>query len=614
MVNTKKVLCGIKVGEHSRSREDILKELQDRVLSQGCDIIYLRPQNLDYLSQEDYGQIAAFLAEHKIRFYFGFKEQMKYQQKDPTVDCQFSSETVQKLLETGGEYFLGNCCSEPGTATACNFAGYYKVFKTVQKTDCADMKEAHDEFVSHVRKFVQDNRAAGMPGLLVCEATALSKYSLEAGIDIPMLEVMNGDPDILLPSARGAARGYNTGAWGTLIAHEWYGGRRHTDPLKRKRLELSWKMCYLSGADFMILESGDEAVHSYGEEHDRDSVICSDYRRMVADMSAFCQQDRRPAGGPKVKIAFVSGRYDSWGGFCGSSVWNQFLREEWGYGPAEYSWRILDELGNRRKWGDVANFGERDLSAGALYDIIPIESDLETLCSYERLVFLGWNTMTDGDMEKLTEYVRRGGKLLMTAAHLNYNTSRSGSLLLPDREKMEALFGCTFTGKSICTNSGTKFRRNSLDNQVLYPGCDTFFSDPLYSAGYTEYLDTQLLGAQPVGFLSDTFWGKQEDGFYTVVENRVGQGIATLVTCSSYPGDPALYPLYRAIAREWVSASARNDDVQVLGSDRLRWAQYPGGKLYLLNTDYDLPITVKIFRNGKEECVTLNPLELQAVE
>lgn len=614
MSKASKVLCGVKVGEHSKSREDIFRELQERVLPQGCDIICLRPQKLEYLSQEDYRQIAAFLAAHGIRFFFSFKEQMKYQQKDPTVDCQFSSETVQKLLETGGEYFLGNCCSEPGTATACNFAGYYKVFKTVQKTDCVDMKEAHDEFVSHVQKFVQDNRAAGMPNLLVCEATALSKYSLEAGIDIPMLEVMNGDPDVLLPSVRGAARGYNKKSWGALIAHEWYGGRRHTDPLKRKRLELSWKMSYLSGADFLTLESGDAAVHSYGEEYGRASEICADYRKMVADMSAFCREDLRPAGGPKVKLAFVSGRYDSWGGFCGSSVWNQFLREQWGYGPAEYSWRILDELGSRRKWSDIANHGEQDLSAGALYDIIPIESDLETLCGYERLVFLGWNTMTDSDMDKLTEYVRRGGKLLMTAAHLNCNTARNGNLLLPSREKVEALFGCTFTGKSTRTNSGTKFRRNSLDAELLYPGCDTFLCDPLYSSGYVEYLDTQLLGAKPVGFLSDSFWVKQEDGFYTVLENQIGKGIATLVTCSSYPGDPALYPLYRAIAREWVSASARNSDVRVLGSDRLRWAQYPGGKLYLLNTDFDLPITVKIFRNERVECVELDPLELRAVE
>ena len=87
--------------------------------------------------------------------------------------------------------------------------------------------------------------------------------------------------------------------------------------------------------------------------------------------------------------------------------------------------------------------------------------------------------MTDEDMDKLTQYVRRGGKLLMTAAHLNCNTARGGSLLLPSQEKLEALFGCVFNGKSLRTNSGTKFRRNSLDQQMLYPGCDTFLSDPL---------------------------------------------------------------------------------------------------------------------------------------
>ena len=613
MDKTQKVLCGLKIGEHSKNREDILKELRERVLNAGYDIIYLRPQNLNYLSQEDYGQISAFLAENGIRFYFGFKEQMKFQQKNPDVDCQFDPETVQRLREAGGEHFLGNCTSEPGTATACNFAGYYKVFQTTQKTDCVDMREAHDEFISHVAKFVRDNKSVGMPNLMVCEATALSKYSLEAGVDIPMLEVLNGNPDEMLPSVRGAARGYGSKMWGTLIAHEWYGGRRHTDTLKKKRLELTWKFCYLSGADFIILESGDEAVHSYDEVHGRNSEICAGYRKMLGDMAAFCKRDRRPLGGPEVKLAFVSGRYDSWGGFCGSSAWNQFLREEWGYSMAEYSWRLLDELGTRRKWGDVSNHGDHDLSGGALYDIIPIESGLEALCRYERLIFLGWNTMTDEDMDKLTEYVRRGGKLLMSVAHLNYNTARNGSLMLPPKEKMEALFGCTFTGKSQRTNSGTKFRRNSLDKELLYPGNDTTFCDPLYSAGYTEFLDIQLLGAEPVGYLSDSFWVRQEDGFYTVLENKVGEGVATLVTSSSYPGDPALYPLYRALVREWVSASNRNCDIQVLGGDRLRWALYEGGKLYLLNTDYDLPVTVKIIQKDREETLTLQPLELRVL-
>ena len=612
------VLCGVKIGEHSLDPEGVFEELRQRILEPGCTAVYIRPQSAGkQLSADDYLRIAEFLAEHQIYFFFGYKEQQKFMMADPEVLSQFDRETAEKLRAAGGKYFLGNATSEPGTATASNFAGYYRVFQTEQKTDCGDIREARDEFCSHVEKFARDNQELGIPGILCIEATALSKYSLAAGVDIPILEVMNGNPDEMLPSVRGAARSYGAPMWGVLIAHEWYGGMRQTDGLKKKRLELAWKYCYLAGADIMTLESGDEAVDSYGEKFGKDSEICAGYRKMVRDMAAFAREDIRPLGGPRVKVAFVSGRHDAWAGFCGSSCWNQFLREEWGYGPAEYSWRLLDELGTKRKWGDVANYGEADLSAGpgwGQYDIIPIESELEALCRYERLIFLGWNTMTGEDMDKLTEYVRRGGRLLMTAAHLNCNPQRKGALLLPPAEKVKALFGCGFTGRSVRTNSGTKFRRSSLDEELLYPGSDTFFCDPLYSAGYTEYLDTELAGAAPVGYLSDTFWGKQEDGFYTVLENRVGSGIATLVTASCYPGDPAVYPLYRALVRELVTASARNCPIRVIASDRLRWAVYEGDKVYLLNTDYDLPITVKLLRQEEEKLVTLQPLELRAEE
>ena len=47
MSKTRKVLCGVKIGEHSKCREDILRELQERVVSQCCDIICLRPQKLE---------------------------------------------------------------------------------------------------------------------------------------------------------------------------------------------------------------------------------------------------------------------------------------------------------------------------------------------------------------------------------------------------------------------------------------------------------------------------------------------------------------------------------------------------------------------------------------
>ena len=243
---------------------------------------------------------------------------------------------------------------------------------------------------------------------------------------------MNGNPDELVPFLRGAARAYNCDIWGALIAHEWYGGIRHSDILKRKRLQLAYKYAYLSGADIILMESGDEKINSYGEKYDYDSELCQEYRNVLKETGEYAKSDKRPAGGPLAEFAFVSGRYDAWSGFCGSSLWDQFGREEWGHSDAEYSWKIANELGVRRKWADVANYGDNDTSAFpayGTYDVVPIEADISFLSRYKYLVFMGWNTMTNEDAKKLVEYVRRGGNVLMSMAHLNQNTKRNSDFI-----------------------------------------------------------------------------------------------------------------------------------------------------------------------------------------
>ena len=97
------------------------------------------------------------------------------------------------------------------------------------------------------------------------------------------------------------------------------------------------------------------------------------------------------------------------------------------------------------------------------------------------------------------------------------------------------------------------------------------------------------------------------------MENKLGAGTATLITSVMYPGNNAVYPLYRAMVREFVSASARNADIKVVGSDRVRYAVYEGGKIYLLNTDYDVPAVVKVISKGEEKTIILEPLELKVI-
>ncbi len=614
------VLNGIHIGEHNFEPEKVIDEIYERCVKPGFNFVTIRPRyhsrDID-VPQHYFIEWAKYLAEHKIYFIFLYTVQFTPEDRESLLDA----DTVTKMRDIAGEYFIGDMIGEVGSSRACKHAGYFRksagrADPTQQKLDYADMKEAHEGYVKGVSEYINVDKKLNVPEVVSVEATGLNKYNAEAGVTIPMLELMCGNPDILVSSLRGTARAIDSKMWGTYVAHEWYGGMRHADTLKRKRLELAYKYAYLAGTNVFCLESGDECLESYGDAYDKDSEICHDYQNVLKNTMELIRRDERPKGGPKAKVAFVSGLHDAWGGWGGSSVWNQFHRKEWGHSDAEYSWRLLDEIGAKRQWTDIANFGEHDFSAYpayGMYDIVPIEADVEHLLRYDYLIFLGWNSMTDENMDKLTEYVNQGGNLLMSVAHLNYSTVRGGTLTLPSNEKLKKLFGCRYTGEVVNTNAGIKFKFTSVNEDVLYPGTKDLVADPIYSAGYVNWAKFELCGGVETAVISDSF-ANVDLKTPAVIEHKVGQGTATLVTSTNYPGNGALYPLYRAMMREFITASSRKCEIRVLGNDRLRWAVYDNHKVYLLNTDYDMPITVKVIYKDKEQTLTLDSLELKSLE
>ena len=616
------VMTGVKIGEHSANHQDVIAEVRERVIGSGSNFVYIRPKFDVQVPHEYFIEWARFLAENKIYFHFGYTAQRPPKGKK----SQFTPEVVKEMKKIAGEYFLGECISEIDCSRGSKFYGYfsqnvpYGPDVAKQEIGFKNLGEAHESYVNYVKSIADVDKEMGLPHVLSMAASSFTRYNMEAGADIPILETVNYDWDSMYPSVRGASRALGSGMWGTLIAHEWFAGMRHDDILKQKRLELMWKFAYMSGANIISIESGDEAIDSYGHHYEADSELCEMYRCAIRDMAKLAKEDERPLGGPKVKFAFVSGLHDAGSGFVGTSLWNQFDREDWGYGPAEHSWRLMEEIGVKRKWTEITNYGENDLSAYPAYgtfDIVPIEAPIEKLSAYDSLVFLGWNTMTDENIDKLTEYVRRGGRLLMSAAHLNRNTARDGRFMPISDEKLEQLFGCRMTGETFKTNGGTKFEYVSADERMLYPGTKSFICDPNFSGGFTEFLGVELCGAKPIGYWSESFLekpGTLHPDFATVIENRVGEGFATLVTSLDYPGHPAASPLYRTILREMISSSARDCDIKVIGSDRVRYSVYEGDKVYLLNTDYDMPVIVKVIKENKETTITLDSLELKIIQ
>jgi len=609
------ILHGVHIGEHGFVPEQIISEIQTRCIDRGLNYAVIRTRSTP-IPQELFLQWAEFLAENKIYFSFLYT----VQHAPAGRDSQFDAATVAKMKEIAGPYFLGDMIGETGSSCGCKAAGYFdpkqKLDNTRICTDYADMKEAHDGILSTVSAYIRVNNALGMSNTIAAEATALCRYNLEAGATIPVLEMMCGDPEVLIAAVRGAAKAYGCKLWGTYIAHEWYGGMRHADPLKRKRLELAYKYAYLAGSKIFCLESGDEGILSYAQQYGQTSDLCGDYRNVLRDMAELIRVDVRPKTGPKVKLAFVQGLHDAWGGWGGSSLWNQFHREEWGHSHAEHSWSLLSELGTKRPWSDPANYGDEDLSATAAcgqYDIVPIEAGLDILKQYDCLIFLGWHTMTEETMDKLTAYTENGGHLLMCAAHLNGSVKRDGSFEPVSNEKIQRLFGAQYTGKLRSTNDGVKFLPTSLTDGILYPGTANQICDPLYSHGYIRYAEFSLCGGTAAARVSDSFLSAFCD-IHGVIEHKVGRGTATLVAAADYPGHPAVLPLYRAVVRAFITAGARACGLRVLGGDRLRWSVYEGNIVYLLNTDYDVPVTAKITDGSLTRTVTLQPLELKRVE
>lgn len=611
------VISGVHIGQHSFEPDDIIKEIKDRCINQGMNMVTIRPPSKKYIPQEYYIKWAKFLFENEI--YFSFVYAIQHAPKG--MDCHLTKETVSEIKKIAGKYFLGDILGETGSSFACKFEGYYNSgdgsFKDdyVPETDIPDMETAHKKYIEFLNSYISVAKKMDMPHIVSVEATALNKYTLEAGTDISILELMCGNPEMLVSFTRGGARAYDLKLWGTYVAHEWYGGMRHDDILKRKRLELAYKYAYLSGSQIFCLESGDEAIGSYGQRHNKDSVLCSEYQKVISDFASFIKSDERPIGGPKAKVAFVQGNHDAWGGWGGSSLWNQFKRNEWGHGEAEHSWKLLEEIGAKRVWSDIANFGDNDLSAlpaYGMYDVIPSEASKEFMCRYDYLIFVGWNSMTDEIYDKLLYYVSNGGKLLMTAAHLNYNTKRDSELILLDNEKLEKLFGCRYNGNIISSNGGVKFEYEAKSG-LMYPGAKDKTCDPIYSSGYVSYIDCDVTTGVKTGVLSETFLNENEI-LPSVIENRVGKGCAILVTSINYPGNPSLYPLYRAIVREIITQSYRECEIKITSNGALRYSVYEGNKIYLLNTDYDFPINVNIQTPQKTLDTVLAPLELKTIQ
>lgn len=644
------LLYGTHVGEHSFEYDDIWADIREAVEERGMSFIAIRTPR-HFLPEEWFYEWAEYLAAKRIYFFFFYTVQRFFHDAKEGERCsQLTPSMVERIEQIAGKYFLGDMLGEVGSVYACKSPGYYVkgIHAPKPPQNVRSMQEAKDNFVNMIRDLIAVDRALGIEKVSSVEATMLHSYTVEAGVKLPIAELMLSSPEEVLPSLRGTAAAYKLPLWGTYIAHEWYSGYFHDDALKAGRLDVCYKYAYMQGTGLLCLESGDKDIDSYGDHRPATSALSRKTYAFVQRFRDFVVDgDVRPEGGPRVRVAFIQGNLDGYGSWGSATVWAQFEGEQWAHDGAEHSWRHLRDLAHGREWWEADNYEVmgRDTTASVpmgAYDILPASAPVDVMQNYDLLVFLGWNTMTDDLYARLTAYVRGGGKLLCTAAHLNMNPVRGGEIVYPNGGDLTELFGVRMTGNVNRSPLGIKFYEKSEIPHVVLPWTATRVCDPLYAGGVVNYAEIERAGCRVCGMANDSFWDmspieENEDrpvshagvmdlsgvaemraaspNYPAVVENKCGEGYTMLIATTDYPGAGAVYPQFRAMLRAMLRAVSVTDSVRVSAPETLRYTVWGEGEneLYLLNTSHDVAALVHIEKDGKRHFVSVPPLRMKHV-
>lgn len=621
---TDKTLFGIHIGEHGFDATKVMDELRECV-EKGLNFVTIRPirgpQGNKPVPDHYYYEWAEYMTKHEIYFVFLYA----LQEHPEGQDSHLTPEINENLKRIAGKYYLGDMLGETGSTYACKLRGYFgdENDPDLAPQDAKDMKEAADNYSAVLKDLVKRERATGVPNVVSVEATMLNNYNVEAGADIPFAEIPCADPETVIPALRGTARAYDSKLWGTYVAHEWYAGMRHFDRLKDARFELVHKYAYLQGSQVFCLESGLSNIHSYGTALPHDNPISIKNRQVFYRLGRYFIDDDRPAGGPITRVAFVQGNHDGYGGgWGGSSLWSQFEGEQWGHSDAEHSWKIINDVNKKRDWWEPDSYAteSHDVSGalnGGVYDIIPATASAKAMSKYDCLIFVGWNTMTEEIAENLLTYVKGGGKLLLSAAHLNTEPDRAKKPVYLNNETVRELLGCRLTGKTRRSNFGMRFISDSEIPNMHYPFAHMTAADPIHSHGYVDYAETELAGGNVCSILSKSFriFENELNETPTLIENKCGEGHVIFLTSEAFPGNGSAYPMYRVVVRELLRAETENEPQLILAPDSVCFAIYDGGIAYLLNTDIDLPAAVILLPdNDASETVVIKPMELIKVK
>ncbi|MCK4501725.1 MAG: hypothetical protein KAU22_01735, partial [Desulfuromonadales bacterium] len=289
-----------------------------------------------------------------------------------------------------------------------------------------NMEEGRQNFVNNIAKGKGASVRHTGP-------TTLFRYFLQAGYEWVGAELMYGPEEVTMSALRGANRAYGKRDYGTHLATQWssvpFDVSEHST-----RLFLSLAISYIHGASHINTE---DALWSTEWGIDRYSETGQEHILQHRNIFRFIQTHER-RGKLVAPVAILQGRNDAWKCFLRGNVWSG-MGDQWKFGPAEESMDLINVFYPGSKLDAIYKFPCPNEPVGwytstpyGPIDLTPIEAGSEVLDSYKAVALLGWNTYKKEDFEKLLNYTKNGGKLLLTHAHINTELKHDKPVTLPD--------------------------------------------------------------------------------------------------------------------------------------------------------------------------------------
>jgi len=272
------------------------------------------------------------------------------------------------------------------------------------------MKDGAEHFIANLKRAKGASTRHTGPSVLF-------RYFYQAGYDWLGAEQCYGPEAVLMAALRGASRAYGKTRYGTHHATQW--GYRWGNPETQFK---SHAVAYLNGATHINTE--DALWTTEGDTHRFTDTMKRHIERQK-DMLDFIRTHNRQ-GRQATPVAVLQGEYDGWVCFRYHSVWAQ-SGGQWKDGDAERSSDLLKVFYPRKR---LQGFSIGPTPYGQI-DFLPVEAPRNVLANYDSLIFLGWNSYIAEDFKRIAEYVRNGGTLMLTKAHLNTNLFRMKPITLP---------------------------------------------------------------------------------------------------------------------------------------------------------------------------------------